>query len=120
VRLSGGLVLGLVALAALLAAAAPAADSGSVSIEEVVDAAASYANREVTLVGTVDPGPIAYHGESLYTLREAGRAISVLGQAPAPAAGAKLAVTGQVAVRPPDEEFTFPPILLETQRTTLP
>lgn len=112
---------GLVALAALVAAAALAMAGGSgVSIAEVVDSASTYANQQVTLVGTVDPGPLAYRGESLYTLRQAGRAISVLGRAPAPAAGAKLSVTGQVALRPPDEEFSFPPILLETQRTPLP
>lgn len=112
-------IAGLVALTALVAAVA-LATAGSVSIGQVVDSASTYANQQVTLVGTVDPGPLVYRGESLYTLRQAGRAISVLGRAPAPAAGAKLSVTGQVALRPPDEEFSFPPILLETQRTSLP
>jgi hypothetical protein len=86
------------------------------TIAEVVDSPASYANQQVTLVGTVDPAPIAYGADSLYTLRQDGRPISVLGRAPAPAAGAQITVTGELTVRPPDEEFTFPPVLLEIER----
>jgi len=103
---------------AMLALGAAAGATGSIA--QVVGSPASYANQQVTLVGTVDPGALAFRGESLYALREAGRVITVLGLAPAPAAGAKLAVTGQVAVRPPDAEITFPPVLLEAQRTSLP
>lgn|GEM_PF-5815575 len=123
-RAGRSLVVGLVvlgAVAACMAVMALGAVAGTaVSIAQVADSPSPYANQQVTLVGKVDPGALAYRGESLYTLREAGRAITVLGQAPAPAAGEKLAVTGQVAVRAPDEEFSFPPVLLETQRTALP
>jgi hypothetical protein len=70
----------------------------------------------VTVAGTVTPQNFGYLGESLYTLQEGDRRLTVVSRSPAPATGTRLEVTGTVRVRPPDEEFTFPPVLEESSR----
>jgi hypothetical protein len=69
------------------------------------------------VAGDVTEQTVGYGGESLYTLRGDERVITVVSHATAPATGMHLEVTATVAVRPPDEEFTFPPVLIERART---
>jgi hypothetical protein len=42
--------------------------------------------------------------------------VTVVGHGAAPAPGTKLSVTGTVGRKPPDEEFDFPPVIVESSR----
>jgi hypothetical protein len=86
------------------------------SIADIIAAPADYADTEVTVTGTVTEETIGFGGESLYTIRGDDRVITVLSHAAAPTIGTPLEVTAIVILRPPDEEFTFPPVLLESAR----
>jgi len=44
----------------------------------------------------------------------------VVSHSPAPAIGDRLEVTAKVGRRPPDEEFDFPPVLIENARQPAP
>jgi cytochrome c-type biogenesis protein CcmE len=111
-------VLG-VALATALVAAAPALGD-STSIAAVVAAPESYAGQEVTVSGTVAEPSVVHRGEVLYTLLDEGRRIDVVGLAPLPALGERLQVTATVGFKAPDEEFTWPPVLVESARQPAP
>jgi len=105
--------------AALLVAALPVA-AAATSIADIVDHPDTYAGTQVTVIGTVTQQPLGYLGESLYTITADNRRITVVsGQAP-PAAGDHLQVSGNVTVKPPDEEFTWPPVIHETTRQAAP
>ena len=105
--------------AALLVAALPVA-AAATSIADIVDHPDTYAGTQVTVIGTVTQQPLGYLGESLYTITADNRRITVVsGQAP-PAAGDHLQVSGNVTVKPPDEEFTWPPVIRETARQPAP
>ena len=84
------------------------------SIGDITDAPASFADQQVTVVGTVTDLPLGFRGESVYTILDAGRKITVVSKSDPPGAGARIQVTGKVGYRPPDEEFTFPPVIQET------
>ena len=103
----------LPSMALLVVAGAASADP---SILAITDAPETYVGTRVTLVGTVTKDSVGYLGESLYTLGADGRTITVLSPAPPPAIGERLEVTGDVALRPADDEFTFPPVLVERSR----
>ena len=105
-------------LLALLAASPPA--RGATSIAAIADDPASYANSQVTVVGTVAGLAAGYAGESVYTLEGDARRITVVSHQPPPAAGTHLQVDAKVGYRAPDEEFTWPPVLLESARTPAP
>jgi hypothetical protein len=107
----------LAGLAATLLLALPARGT---SIADITAAPASFADQQVTVVGTVTGPPLGYQGQSVYTILEDGRKITVVSKGDAPAAGAHLEVTGKVGYRPPDEEFTFPPVIVETARAIAP
>jgi hypothetical protein len=102
----------------LVAGAAGARGATLTSIADIVASPATYADTEVTVAGNVTEQTIGFGGESLYTIRGDERVITVVSHAPAPAMGTHLEVTAKVAVRPPDEEFTFPPVLVESARAT--
>jgi hypothetical protein len=93
---------------------------GDTSIAAIVDHPDDYANTQVTVTGTVDGPSVGYLGESFYTLRGDERRISVVSHSPAPAVGAQLQVTAKVGRHPPDEEFDFPPVLVESARQPAP
>jgi hypothetical protein len=93
-------------------AAAPTA------IGAIVDSPASYADQDVTVVGTVSEQSFGYRGESAYTLKGDDRRLSVISSASPPVPGTLLQVTGKIGFRAPDEEFTWPPVLLESGRST--
>jgi hypothetical protein len=94
--------------------------SGAASILDITDAPQSYANVQVTVVGTAEAPSLDYLGESAYQLRDGTRAITVFSHGLAPLSGQRISVTGVVGFRPPDSEFTFPPVLLETARQPVP
>src|SRR5262244_1943042 len=90
------------------------------SIAEIVDHPDDWANAQVTVVGTVVELTLGYQGQSFYTLKGDGRRISIVSPSAAPAVGDHLQVSGKVGRRPPDEEFDFPPIILESGRQSAP
>ena len=113
----GALVVGLCA-AGVLALAEPA--RATISIHEIIDHPDSWANAQVTVVGTVVNLTLGYQGQSIYTLASDGRRINVVSGKAAPTVGDHLQVSGKVNRRPPNEEFDFPPVLVESARQTAP
>jgi len=93
---------------------------GDASIAAIVDHPDDYANAVVTVVGTVAAPSVGYLGESIYNLSGDERRITVVSHSPAPAIGDRLEVTAKVGRRPPDEEFDFPPVLVESARQPAP
>jgi hypothetical protein len=94
--------------------------SWAASLLDITDSPQSYANSQVTVVGTAEAPALDYLGESAYDLRDGARAITVFSHGLAPVSGQRIAVTGIVGFRPPDSEFTFPPVLLEIGRQPVP
>lgn len=90
------------------------------SIADIVDHPDDWANAQVTVVGTVVELSLGYKGQSFYTLTGDGRWISIVSPSPAPVVGDHLQVSGKVGRRPPDEEFDFPPVILESGRQSAP
>ena len=77
----------------------------------------SYAGTTVTVEGRVTNQSVAYLADTAYTLQGSDDfRITVFGRGAAPAPGTLLTVTGKVGRKPPDEEFDFPPIILESTR----
>jgi hypothetical protein len=108
------IVGGLAALCAALPAFA------ATSIADIVDHPDDWANAQVTVIGTVVELSLGYKGQSFYTLKGDGRRISIVSPSPAPTVGDRLQVSGKVGRRPPDEEFDFPPVILESGRQAAP
>jgi hypothetical protein len=98
----------------------PLAARAATSIATITDNGAAYADQEVTVVGTVTEQSYGYAGESVYTLQGDERRISVVSKRPPPAVGERLEVGARVGYRSPDEEFTWPPLLLESSRHPAP
>ncbi len=109
--LVAAVMVGLAALPVVVRAA---------SLAAIIDAPASYAGQEVTVVGTVTDQRLGYAGESVYTISGEDRRITVFSRSVPPTTGDRLEVTAQVGWREPDEEFTWPPILLERDRHPAP
>jgi hypothetical protein len=101
-------------LAALALLAVVPARAATTTIKAILDAPASFADQSVTVVGTVDALTLGFKGETFYEIRDAGLPIAVVGYGTALAPGTQVQVTGTVRVRPPDEEFTFPPVIQES------
>ena len=108
------LAVGVAALSAVLPAHA------TTSIADIVDHPDDWANAQVTVVGTVVELSLDYKGQSFYTLKGDGRRISIVSPSAAPAVGDHLQVSGKVGRRPPDDEFDFPPVILENGRQPAP
>ncbi len=90
------------------------------SIQDIVDHPDTWANAQVTIVGTVVTLTLGYQGQSFYTLSGEGRRINVVSPSAAPTVGDHLQVSGKVERRPPDDEFDFPPVVLESGRAAAP
>lgn len=90
------------------------------TISDIVGAAESYSGQQVTVVGTVLDPRAAYAGETVYTLSADDRRITVFGRGALPVAGARVTVSGKVGWREGDEEFTWPPIIFESERQLAP
>jgi len=90
------------------------------SVADIIAHPDDWANKQVIVIGTVVELSLGYQGQSLYTLKGDGRRISIVSPNPAPTVGDRLQVSGQVRRRPPDEEFDFPPVILESGRQSAP
>jgi len=111
------LILAVGALAGLLASTTALATD---SLQDIVDHPDTWANADVTVVGEVVALTLGYQGQSFYTLSGDGRRIGIVSASPAPTVGDHLQITGQVNRRPPDDEFDFPPVILESTRASAP
>ena len=109
----------LAVVAVLLATSLP---SLATSIGDILGDPQSYAKTDVTVVGTVTAQRLGYAGESVYTLSgdADGERITVFSRRTPPAEGDRLEVKATVGFKAPDEEFTWPPILLEHERQATP
>ncbi|HYR96017.1 MAG TPA: hypothetical protein VEM57_04735 [Candidatus Binatus sp.] len=107
------------AVLALLVALFPAAGL-AVTVGDIVSAPESYAGQQVTVTGTVTEQSIGYRGETVYTIGAGDRRITVFGYGAAPAAGEHIEVSAKVGWKAPDEEFTWPPVLVESSRRPAP
>jgi len=86
-------------------------------IGDVVKNRDAYANQIVTIEGTVTEKSLGYKSDAAYDLRGSDDySITVVGKGAAPTPGTKLSVTGKVGRKPPDEEFDFPPVIVESIR----
>ena len=110
--------LALLLVAMLLATAATAAIT---PIGELIAHPAPYADTTVTIEGRVLGAGVPYRSEVGYTVQgDDDTRINVVARGAAPRDGSRVRVTGRVGYRPPDEEFTFPPVIVETSREALP
>jgi len=103
---------------ALVVVAKVATAAPTTTIKAILDAPGSFADQTVTVAGTVTELSLGFKGETLYEIRDDGRPIAVVGHGSALVPGTSIEVTGAVRVRPPDEEFTFPPVIQETAHQT--
>jgi hypothetical protein len=103
----------MLALVALVALAAPA---GATTIADLVATPAGYKDQTVTVEGTVASPDVGYAGESAYTLQDGDLRLSIFSRNEPPVAGTRLSVTGRVGYKAPDDEFTWPPVLMESAR----
>jgi hypothetical protein len=86
-------------------------------IGDVVKNRDAYANQTVTIEGTVTEKSFGYNSTVAYDLRGSDDYnITVVGKGSPPPPGTKLSVTGKVGRKPPDEEFDFPPVIVESTR----
>jgi len=106
-------------VAALVLGAAGVA-LGATPIATIVGAGESYSGQQVLVAGTVAGPVIGYAGEVVYTLTDQDARISVFGYGTPPAVGDRVEVTAKVGWREGDEEFTWPPVLLESTRNPAP
>lgn len=101
----------------LLALAGPAA---ATTIGAILDAPASFDGQQVTITGTVVAPVAGLRGESTFNLQDGNRRMSVFSATTPPHLGDRLQVSGKIGYRTPDEEFTFPPVLVESAREPAP
>lgn len=105
---------------ALVGLFAAGSAQAATSIKDIVDHPDAWKDAQVTVVGTVVAQTLGYKGQSFYTLSGDGRRIGVVSPNAAPNLGDRLQVSGQVGRRTPDDEFDFPPVLVESARQTAP
>ena len=107
-------------LVVVLLLGVPGAALAATSIAAIVRAGESYSGQQVVVTGSVASPVIGYAGEVMYTLTDQDARISVLGYGTPPAVGDRVEVTAKVGWREGDDEFTWPPILLESARHAVP
>src|SRR5712691_8099040 len=77
----------------------------------------TYANTVIAIQGTVTSQALGYLADTAYTVQGSDDyRVTVFGRGPTPAPGTSLLVTGKVGRKPPDEEFDFPPVIIESSR----
>jgi VCBS repeat-containing protein len=104
-----------------LAFSAPAAADSITSIIAITDTPDAYDGTQVTIAGTVGEQSLDWRGDSLYTVDEHGRLITVLSHGDAPLVGTHVQVSGQVVVHPEgNSEIEWPPVVVEASRSVLP
>jgi hypothetical protein len=107
-------------LVAVLLLGVPGVALAATSIAAIVGAGESYSGQQVVVTGSVASPVIGYAGEVVYTLTDQDARISVFGYGTPPAVGDRVEVTAKVGWREGDDEFTWPPILLESARHAVP
>ena len=107
-------------LVAVLLLGVPGVVLAATSIAAIVGAGESYSGQQVVVTGSVASPVIGYAGEVMYTLTDQDARISVFGYGTPPAVGDRVEVTAKVGWREGDEEFTWPPVLLESARHPAP
>jgi hypothetical protein len=107
-------------LVAVLLLGVPGVVLAATSIAAIVGAGESYSGQQVVVTGSVASPVIGYAGEVVYTLTDQDARISVFGYGTPPAVGDRVEVTAKVGWREGDDEFTWPPILLESARHAVP
>ncbi len=86
-------------------------------VGDVVRNRDAYANTVVTVAGTVTTVSVGYLADAAYTIQGSDDArITIFGRVPVPVPGTSVVVTGKVGRKPPDEEFDFPPVIIESSR----
>ena len=90
------------------------------SLVEITDTPTSYVDQQVTVVGVSARPDLQYLGESAYTIQGEGRSLTVFSKMPVPTLGERLQLTGILKLRPADSEVTYPPVLFETMRRSVP
>jgi len=105
-------------VAALLLVLAPSTPALAVTpIGDLIRNPDAYANTTVSITGKVTSQALGYLGDTAYTVQGSDDfRITVFGRGPVPASGTQLLVTGKVGRKPPDEEFDFPPVIVESSR----
>jgi hypothetical protein len=117
----GGLLLGGPLAGVGLSIARPAAADAPTSIVAITDDPDAYEGTVVTIVGTVAQQRVDWRGESVYSLDQGGRRITIVSTDVSPLVGARLQVSGEVFVHPEgNSEIEWPPVLLESSRTAAP
>ncbi len=86
-------------------------------IGAIADDGEGYDGQAVAVVGTAVLPAYGYAGESVYTLTQDERRITVVSKQAPPPLGALVSVDATVRWREGDEEFTWPPILVESSRS---
>lgn len=104
----------------LVGAAVGGTAASATTITDIVGNPEGYVGQEVTVVGTVMDPSAGRGDETVYTLSADDLRITVFGRGSAPGRGDRLEVTAKVGWREGDEEFTWPPILLERARRPAP
>ncbi|HLY39192.1 MAG TPA: hypothetical protein VKU61_14200 [Candidatus Binatia bacterium] len=107
-------------VACLVLIAGLAARAGATTIADIVAAPESYNGQQVTVTGTVADPSSAYLGDIVYNLSAGALRITVFGRGTLPAVGDHVTVDAKVGWREGDEEFTWPPILLESSHQPAP
>jgi hypothetical protein len=104
-----------------LALSAPAAADPLTSIIAITDDPGAYDGTQVTIAGTVGEQTLGWRGDSLYTVDEHGRLITVLSHGDAPLIGTHVQISGRVVVHPEgNSEIEWPPVVVEASRSILP
>ena len=107
--------------AGLAFAPAAAAQAQLTSIVAITDSPDAFDGVQVTVAGIVAQQRIDFRGESVYSLDEAGRRLTVVSFGPSPAVGARLQVAGEVVVHPEgNSEIEWPAVLVESARSAAP
>jgi len=100
---------------ALLTTRAHAAET---PIAAIVADGEGYNGQAVMVSGTAVEPAYTYAGEGLYTLTDGDHRITVVAKQPPPTLGSRVTLDAKVGWRTGDDEFTWPPILIEASRTT--
>lgn len=97
-------------LAALLFA--PVVAGAGETIASVVANGEGLSGRTVSVTGRVADPKATLGSESTFTVTDGDHRLAIFGHGTAPTTGQTLVVTGTVGFKSEDEEFTWPPILV--------
>src|SRR6266850_4822526 len=102
--------------AVLLLLFATTAAHADTPIGAIVDDGEGYNGQAVVVSGTAVEPAYTYAGEGLYTLTDDDRRITVVSKVPPPPLDTRVTLNATVGWREGDDEFTWPPILIESSR----